>query len=452
MSEQKRSIQDIADRTAELLVVGAVICDDEGDCYGVWKEHCCPDDITDPRLAEFMRHYLAAVEARGNACHRDVLDGLTNDGERGNALVKFFWEVSRETGIATPMYITTYAKRIADLGKQRRAIREFETLQLRIVNAKTQTERLLLMEQARNLPIPDLDGVKPPTKNEDLARLYQQIMDGRGRGPALRSPMATLTDMLCGGWRPGRIYVWAGPPGFGKTAFAIGEMLEACRQGKRALFMSLEMPRDEVNMRIISYISGVPMLDMGKPMVDQAIAIQRATSDASELDYEIRDLPGRKVSNIVEQLSKDHAERPLGFVVIDYLQRIVPTDPKAPQHQEIGRNSKALANLARLLKVPILLLSQCNRTYGNRAGRRFQMSDLAGSGEIEADADLVGFIWRPGKGQPGFAPDYAEIDIKKFREGPQDYRQVRFDGATYRFMDADSDIPVGDNGEERKGY
>lgn len=447
--DNRRTIQDIADRTAELITVGAVVTDDTTECFAVWREHCCHDDLTDPRLIHIMRLYLAAVDARGFACHRDVLDALTNDTKHGDALLPFFWDMSKQYAYATPLYVTTYAKRVGDLGKQRRAIREFEALQLRIVNAKTQTERLLLMEQARSLPVPDLDGVKPPSKNDDLTRLYTQIMEGKGRGPALRSPMATLTDMLCGGWRPGRIYVWAGPPGFGKTAFAIGEMLEACRQGKRALFMSLEMPRDEVNMRIISYLSGVPMLEMGKPSLDQAIAIQRATSDATELDYEIRDLPGRRVAHIVEQLSKDHAERPLGFVVVDYLQRIVATDAKAPQHQEIGRNSKALANLARLLKVPIILLSQCNRTYGNRAGRRFQMSDLAGSGEIEADADLVGFIWRPGKDQQGFAPDYAEIDIKKFREGPQDYRQVRFDGATYRFADAANDVPAGDNGEQR---
>ena len=331
-------------------------------------------------------------------------------------------------------------------------MRKIEELLERAKQAKTTTERLLLLEESRRIEVPNDDDAKVETKNEQLTRLYTQISEGKGREPAIRCSMATLAQSLSGGWRAGRLYVWAGPPSFGKTSFAIGEMLEACYQGKRAAFVSLEMPSEQLNSRVLSYISRVPMVNMGAPTQQEIIALRDAASVASELDYTVLDMPGRKIGNIVEALSREHEQRPLGFVVIDYLQRIVPTDPKAPQHQEIGRHSKSIANLARLLKVPVILLSQCNRTYGSRGGRRFQMTDLAGSGEIEADADLVGFIWRPGKDAQGFPPDYAEYDIKKFREGPQDYKQIRFDGATYRFVDADDDNPVSESGELSRRY
>lgn len=451
MTEHVRSIQDIADRTAEWIVVAGIVTDDTGEEFQIWRDHCHIDDLTDPHVAHIMRIYLSVYEARGAACHLDVLTALNNDPKHGAELVPLFLSMCSRWGGGTPAYAETYAKRIGDLGRHRRALRQIELLLGKATNAKTSTERLLMLEEAKRVQVPNDDDSKAETKNAQLSRIYNQIREGRGREPAIRSPMATLTEILAGGWRAGRLYVWAGPPSFGKTSFAIGEMLEACAQGHRAAFVSLEMTSESLNSRILSYLSRVPMLRMAAPSVDDLIDLQRAAAAASDFDYVIMDMPGRRVSNIVEALSREHEAKPLGFVVVDYLQRIVPSDAKAPQHQEIGRNSKALANLARLLKVPMILLSQCNRAYGSRGSRRFQMTDLAGSGEIEADADLVGFIWRPGKNTHGFAPDYAEIDIKKFREGPQDYRQIRFDGATYRFEDAVCDVPAAEDGTPKNG-
>lgn len=442
-----KTIQDVSDRTAEWIVVGGVVTDDTGEEFAVWQQYCRLDDLTDPRLAQIMGYYLDAQQARGTACHMDVLTAINADGQRGQDVLPAFMDLCKRWGGGTPAYAEAYAKRIGELGHQRRAMRQIEALLARATDAKTSTERLLLLEEAKRIQVPNSDDETAESKNDQLSRIYNQIRDGRGREPAIRSAIATLTHSLAGGWRAGRLYVWAGPPSFGKTSFAIGEMLEACAQGLRAAFVSLEMTSESLNSRILSYISRVPMVRMADPSTEDLIALQYAASTASELDYVIMDLPGRRVSNLVEALSREHEQKPLGFVVIDYLQRIVPSDAKAPQHQEIGRNSKALANLARLLKVPVILLSQCNRSYGGRSTRRFQMTDLAGSGEIEADADLVGFIWRPGKDTQGFAPDYAEFDIKKFREGPQDYKQIRFDGATYRFMDSDCDEPVSENGQ-----
>ena len=196
-----------------------------------------------------------------------------------------------------------------------------------------------------------------------------------GREPAIRCSMATLAQSLSGGWRAGRLYVWAGPPSFGKTSFAIGEMLEACYQGKRAAFVSLEMPSEQLNSRVLSYISRVPMVNMGAPTQQEIIALRDAASVASELDYTVLDMPGRKIGNIVEALSREHEQRPLGFVVIDYLQLISPEDSKTSREQQVAAMSRRLKLMALTFKVPVILLSQLNRD-SEKNDRRPRMSEI----------------------------------------------------------------------------
>jgi replicative DNA helicase len=114
-----------------------------------------------------------------------------------------------------------------------------------------------------------------------------------------------------------------------------------------------------------------------------------------------------------------HARNPIGFIVVDYLQLLSPTDPKVPREQQVAEMSRGLKALAKELEVPVLVLSQLNRS-AEKENRSPKLSDLRESGSIEQDADVVLMLARPKDADEKFqvAADSAELIVAKQRNGP----------------------------------
>jgi replicative DNA helicase len=114
-----------------------------------------------------------------------------------------------------------------------------------------------------------------------------------------------------------------------------------------------------------------------------------------------------------------HARSPLGFIVVDYLQLLAPTDSKTPREQQVAEMSRGLKALAKELNVPVLVLSQLNRS-AEKENRTPKLSDLRESGSIEQDADVVLMLARPKDADEKFqvASDSAELIVAKQRNGP----------------------------------
>jgi replicative DNA helicase len=114
-----------------------------------------------------------------------------------------------------------------------------------------------------------------------------------------------------------------------------------------------------------------------------------------------------------------HARQPLGFIVVDYLQLLSPTDPKTPREQQVAEISRGLKSLAKELDLPVLVLSQLNRS-AEKENRTPKLSDLRESGSIEQDADVVLMLARPKDADEKFqvAADSAELIVAKQRNGP----------------------------------
>ena len=114
-----------------------------------------------------------------------------------------------------------------------------------------------------------------------------------------------------------------------------------------------------------------------------------------------------------------HARYPLGFIVVDYLQLLSPTDPRVPREQQVAEASRGLKALAKELGVPVLVLSQLNRA-SEKETRTPRLSDLRESGSIEQDADVVLMLARPRDADEKFqvASDSAELIVAKQRNGP----------------------------------
>lgn len=254
----------------------------------------------------------------------------------------------------------------------------------------------------------------------------------------LPSGFSDLDDMTSG-LQPGDLIIVAARPSMGKTSFAMN-MAEhaAIKTGKPILIFSLEMPGDALATRMISSLGRIDQhnLRTGKLMDDDWPRITSTVTMLSEAKMFIDDTPAISPAELrlrARRAVKEHG--PLGLIVIDYLQLMtVPGYKKDNRVAEISEISRALKAVAKELYVPVIALSQLNRSLEQRTDRRPVMSDLRESGAIEQDADLILFIYRDEVyNEETNDKGIAEIIIAKHRNGPIGKVRLTFLGKYTRF-------------------
>ncbi|MFZ9053325.1 MAG: replicative DNA helicase [Woeseiaceae bacterium] len=232
----------------------------------------------------------------------------------------------------------------------------------------------------------------------------------------------TEFDKMTAGLQPGELIVIAGRPSMGKTTLAVN-IAENAAIGSRvptAIF-SMEMPSQQLAFRMISSLGRVDQthLRTGRFPDEDWSRINTAVQLMSEAPIFIDDTPGLSPTEIRARARRLQREHGLGLIVVDYLQLMAVPGSKENRATEISEISRSLKALAKELALPIIALSQLNRSVEQRTDKRPVMSDLRESGAIEQDADLILFIYReevynqdtPRKG-------IADIAIAKQRNGP----------------------------------
>ncbi|MDH3613808.1 MAG: replicative DNA helicase [Gammaproteobacteria bacterium] len=229
-------------------------------------------------------------------------------------------------------------------------------------------------------------------------------------------------DKLTAGLQPGELVVIAGRPSMGKTTLAlnIAENAAIGSQVPTAIF-SMEMPSQQLAFRMISSLGRVDQthLRTGRFPDEDWSRINTAVQLMSEAPIFIDDSPGLSPTEIRARSRRLQREHGLGLIVVDYLQLMAVPGSKENRATEISEISRSLKALAKELSLPVIALSQLNRSVEQRTDKRPVMSDLRESGAIEQDADLIVFIYReevynqdtPRKG-------IADIAIAKQRNGP----------------------------------
>jgi len=229
-------------------------------------------------------------------------------------------------------------------------------------------------------------------------------------------------DKLTAGLQPGELIVIAGRPSMGKTTLALNIAENAAIGSKvpTAIF-SMEMPSQQLAFRMISSLGRVDQthLRTGRFPDEDWSRINTAVQLMSEAPIFIDDTPGLSPTEIRARARRLQREHGLGLIVVDYLQLMAVPGSKENRATEISEISRSLKALAKELSLPVIALSQLNRSVEQRTDKRPVMSDLRESGAIEQDADLILFIYReevynqdtPRKG-------IADIAIAKQRNGP----------------------------------
>jgi replicative DNA helicase len=230
-------------------------------------------------------------------------------------------------------------------------------------------------------------------------------------------------DEMTAGLQPADLIIIAGRPSMGKTSFAmnIAENV-AIKAKKGVLVFSMEMPGESLATRMLSGLGRIDQhrLRTGRLEDDDFPRIASAVAMLSDVPMYIDDAPALSPNEIRSRARRILREQgQLGLIVVDYLQLMQVPSNRENRTAEISEISRSLKSLARELNVPVIALSQLNRSLEQRADRRPVMSDLRESGSIEQDADLIAFIYRDEVYNEGTADKgVAEIIIAKHRNGP----------------------------------
>ena len=256
-----------------------------------------------------------------------------------------------------------------------------------------------------------------------------------GEIPGLTTGFLDLDDRLSG-LHPGELVVLAARPGMGKTAMALDVTRAVTARGTGALVFSLEMPKEQLAMRMFCQDAQVDVgsVRKGRVSADGWQRLSAAAGVVSKQPLHFDDSPSLALHQLratARRVAADAARagHKLGLVVVDYIQ-LMQGDPDAQnREQQVAGISRGLKQLARELNVCVLALSQLNRGVESRArDKRPMLSDLRESGAIEQDADAVLLLYRDDYYRD-VKPEkrgIAEVIVAKQRNGPTGTVYVRW--------------------------
>lgn len=310
-----------------------------------------------------------------------------------------------------------------------------------------------------------------PAAVERLEKLYRSGVPLTG----LSTGFSDL-DRMTSGLHPAEMVIVAGRPSMGKTSFAMN-MVEsvAIRAGQPVAVFSMEMPAEQLALRMISSLGRVDAhrVRTGQLHEDDWPRVTSAVTLLGEANIFIDDTPALSPLDLRARARRLKRQHGLGLIVVDYLQLMQPPAGRRADNrvQEVSEITRGLKAIAKDLDVPVLALSQLSRQVEQREDKRPQLSDLRESGSIEQDADVVMFIYRDQyyaeRAEPSQRDDeseekfhgryekwqqrcekvygVAEVIVAKQRHGPIGIRKFAFDGDTMTFSDLAPDDHLPDH-------
>ncbi|HEY6942048.1 replicative DNA helicase [Dokdonella sp.] len=281
---------------------------------------------------------------------------------------------------------------------------------------------------------------------KEAFQILHQRYENRGSVTGLPTGFIDLDEMTAG-LQPSDLIIVAARPSMGKTAFSVNMAEYAALKTKKAVaIFSMEMSASQLAFRLISSLGRINQqhLRTGDLAEEEWPRVTNAITLLSEAKIFIDDTPALSPSELRARSRRLKREHDLGLIVIDYLQLMQVPGTKENRATEISEISRSLKALAKELNVPVIALSQLNRSLEQRTDKRPVMADLRESGAIEQDADVIMFIYRdeyynPESGEKGV----AEIIIGKQRNGPTGHVKLAFLGHYTKFENLASNSYAG---------
>jgi replicative DNA helicase len=360
------------------------------------------------------------------------------------------------TAAVTILDAPDYAKTVRDCYLRRRLMEIGDTLSMSASDPQSFLMAGKLIQEAEK-ELFDLSGFMAGGRQmagmDTVARDVSLAMQKAKANPGGITGVATgLRDLdkWTGGFHGGDYILLGGRPGMGKTALALSIARNVARQGNGVLFLSLEMPREQLGLRLASMqgyssTTQVAYSSARRGMFDdrQWERFEKANADVATLPILIDDKPGMTIAGIKMDIRRaletfQRQGKELKMVVVDYLGLVTMGDRyKGNRVNEIAEASKAMKQMALEFNLPFLVLSQLSRGVESREDKKPSLADLRDSGALEQDADMVLFAYREyyyRKDDREIDPDTlarletkGEIIIAKQRNGPTKDVELFFD-------------------------
>jgi replicative DNA helicase len=362
--------------------------------------------------------------------------------------------------VASSAHVEFHARIVAQKHIQRELIRVSSEIQSRAFDEGTDVDDLLDFSEAELFNIAQGNIKKESQKvNVLIKEAIQQMEEASKRADSLIGIPSGFTklDGMTNGWQNSDLVIIAARPSMGKTAFVLTMARNMAVEHNRAVaIFSLEMASLQLVNRLIVAETELPSNRIRNGKL--------ADFEWEQLDYKIKklvdapifidDTPAISVFELRAKARRLKRQHNVDILIIDYLQLMTGTpDTRGNREQEVSTISRSLKGIAKELNIPVIALSQLNRSVEIRSGnKRPQLSDLRESGAIEQDADMVMFIHRPEK--YGLMEDengnslrgLAEIILAKHRNGPIGDVLLKFKDEFAKFTELEETFlaPLGD--------
>jgi replicative DNA helicase len=358
--------------------------------------------------------------------------------------------------IASAAHLEYHARIVAQKFIQRELIRVTSEIQAKAFDDSNDVDELLDFSERQLFNIAEGNIRKETAKiNLLIKEAIHQIEEASKREDALSGVPSGFTklDRITSGWQRSDLIIIAARPSMGKTAFVLSMARNMAVEHKRPVaIFSLEMSAIQLVNRLIVAETELPSERIRNGRLEQYEweQLEYRIKNLVESPVFIDDTPAISIYEIRAKCRRLKNLYDVQVIIIDYLQLMSGTgDSKGNREQEVSTISRALKGIAKELNVPIIALSQLNRSVELRSGsKRPQLSDLRESGAIEQDADIVCFIHRPEKygidvdTEGNSTKGLAEIIVAKHRNGAIGDVNLRFREELAKFSDLDEVMPI----------
>ncbi len=418
------------DLEAERAFLGSLMLKPEG--LNEVADRVRPEDFYSPRHEEIYRAALDLFD-RHEPIDLITLTALLKEKKKLDAAGGRSYLAGLTAEVPSASNISHYADLVTKKSARRRLIQSANQISDLGYEETAEVEQVIDQAEKLIFGLANISRRTFTTLKDSLATAWERFERIHKNKDGLRGVPTGFNglDNKLAGLQPSDLIILAARPSMGKTALALDIARRVAGTHKIPVgIFSLEMSAQQLVDRLIAAESFVDSwkLRTGRISDDEEFSkIRDALDVLSQSPIFIDDEPSNNITKMKSVARRLKSEHGLGLIVVDYLQLMVPRRDSDSLVQQVTEISRSLKGLARELDVPVLALSQLNRSVEQRGGRP-RLSDLRDSGSIEQDADVVMFIHREDKyNEASERKNIAEILIEKHRNGPTGKIELYFD-------------------------
>ncbi|ACB86456.1 replicative DNA helicase [Natranaerobius thermophilus] len=426
---------------AEQSVLGAMLLD--GEAISSVTEFLRPGDFYKEAHEKIFRAVVSLAENNEPVDLVTLSEQLRNEGlleEVGGAS----YLADLANAVPTAAHVHYYAKIV----EEKSLLRQLISASTKIVSMSYEDpdEVDKILDEAEKL----IFEVSQKTTTQDFVPVKEILMEtfdnienlyhNQGNVTGLPTGFIDL-DQRLSGFQPSDLIILAARPSMGKTTLALNMAQHvSIRESRPVAIFSLEMSKDQLVQRMLCAEANIDAhrLRTGDLTSEDWPKLTKAIGPISEAPIFIDDTASISVMEMRAKARRLKAEHGLEAIFIDYLQLMQGHQNPENRQQEISQISRSLKSLAKELNVPVIALSQLSRAVEQRQDKRPMLSDLLESGGIEANADVVLFIYRDGYyNSESEKPNIAEVIVAKQRNGPVGTVELFFKNDFNKFLNTE---------------